>query len=125
MKKIVLFSLFVLVILLVACSKQNMPYKSLSDTKPSSPTGNVIGTQKTLKSSSPAATSTGPSCTDTDYGNFISAVGKVYGTADDGSEYEMIDTCFRNLLYEYDCNNTKPVVTQTKCKNGCQNGYCI
>ena len=99
-----------------------MPYKSLSDTKPTTPTGHVVGTQKMVQKE---IVQKGPACRNTDYGNFASAVGKVYGIDDTGAEYEMVDTCFGNMLYEYNCDGNKPVVEQAKCKNGCQNGYCI
>lgn len=110
-----------LVIFLAACGKEGMPYKSLADLKLTTPTGNVVGSEKAPE----PVSSEGPSCKDSDHGDFPTGAGKVRGLLEDGSEFEEADKCFGNILYEYNCDDNNVSVTQHKCRNGCQNGFCI
>ena len=128
--------LLVLVILL-GCSKQEMPYKSLADTRPTTPSGAAVVKTlaekipiETIKQTAPAEiiTTENPSgvhCKDSDYGKFANAVGIAKGIDADGSEYEIHDTCLGNILYEYFCVNDKVEFEQIKCSRGCKNGFCV
>jgi len=133
MRSILLATLLVIIVLLIGCSKQTMPYKSLSDATPSTPTSAVVGVQKEVvaveetseekpKTETPE---TGAYCKDSDYGNNPDAFGKVSGRLSDNSEFEISDTCFGNILFEYNCNNNDIAIAKTKCSRGCQNGFCI
>lgn len=141
MKNIGVFAvLLVCIFVVVGCSKDSLPYKSLSDTKLSSPTGKVIAVQTTPvpvveepKESSPATETvveTVPaasvaSCHDTDYGMTPSAAGKVKGLLDDGSEFEETDACIGDVLYEYYCDGSTALFAKEICDRGCKNGFCI
>ena len=129
-----LFIVLIGVIVLAGCSKTSLPYKSLSDAKLSSPTGQVVAVEKTVepvvKEAAPvqpedSAPTTGSSCHDTDYGKITTAAGKVKGVLDDGSEFEESDTCVGDVLYEYYCDGSNAEFAKEVCKRGCQNGFCI
>jgi len=139
MRKIIVIIAIFMIILVTACSK-DMPYKSLSDTKLSTPTGNVVGVQKVpvkkvveqkeiveevVKEETVVPESKGPSCKDSDYGKFTTGAGKVKGLLDDGSEYEESDKCVGDVLYEYYCDGDKAAVFTERCNRGCQNGFCV
>lgn len=116
-----------------------MPYKTLADTRPTTPTGAAVAKNtiakapvettntvtpvkvETVKSEIPA----GPSCKDSDYGKFSNAVGIVKGIDADGSEYEISDACLGNVLFEYFCVDNKAEFEQIKCARGCTNGFCV
>lgn len=122
----------IIALVLVGCSKTAMPYKSLSDTRPSTPTGNVVGVHKEVVNA-PAKTETAakteiasaPSCKDSDYGKNIDSAGVVSGISEDGSQYEMRDACLDDNIFEYYCDGVKAKVMQDKCPRGCKNGFCV
>jgi hypothetical protein len=127
-----------LALILVGCNRESMPYKSLADTRPSTPTGNVVGVQKdTAKMAETVAVDTetslkteevaptGPSCKDSDYGKRTDFAGTVRGIDEYGAEYENSDTCFNGNIYEYYCEGNMAKVVQDKCPRGCNNGFCI
>lgn len=129
---------------IVACSKQDMPYKSLSDTRPAKVTG-AVAIQKTAVKEQPKteaikeestkeesastnnneAEQKGPTCKDSDYGQFPTAAGTVRGLLPDGTEYEMSDACFGDVLYEYYCEENNALISKQKCNRGCKNGFCV
>ena len=126
----------VIAVVLVGCGKDSMPYKSLADTRPSTPTGNVVGVQKeVVKTSEFVETKTDVpvsneqsntfACKDSDYGKMVESQGVVSGIAEDGSSYEMRDACIGDNVYEYYCDGNNPKVMQDKCPRGCKNGFCI
>lgn len=143
MKNIWVFAVLLLCILVVAgCSKDSLPYKSLSDTRLSSPTGKVVAVQtapapvveekpeETITTTNEPVIETSPitgvaSCHDTDYGMTTSAAGKVKGMLDDGSEFEETDACVGDVLYEYYCDGSTALFAKEVCDRGCKNGFCV
>ncbi|MBI4141590.1 hypothetical protein HY484_01550 [Candidatus Woesearchaeota archaeon] len=128
--------IFVCMLVIAGCSKDSLPYKSLSDTKLSSPTGKVVAdvqkqsvsiVEETPAESSDAVKTASnlASCHDTDYGKMTTAAGKVKGTLNDGSDFEESDACVGDVLYEYYCEGSSAEFFKEVCNRGCKNGFCI
>lgn len=116
----------IIALVLASCTKESMPYKTVSDAKRQAPTGAVVGVQTdSSKEQVKEAQPQGPTCKNSDQGNYPQAFGKVSGKLDDGSDYEISDACLGNILYEYDCDGSNVIISKTKCSRGCKNGFCI
>lgn len=117
--------IIVFMFVLVACQKESLPYKFVSDTKPAGArTGQVAKTTDAVK---PVAQNAPVSwdCKDSDYGDNTEAKGIVTGRNADGTTFSYEDECFGGILLENNCIDGKPESNKVRCERGCQNGFCI
>ena len=135
-----IFITIILVIFLIACKGQDIPYKSALDTKPLGPTGAITKQVQSEKIQAPVQTQTSTvsesnqentqeplkqNCKDTDYGDNPDARGVVKGTYADGTSFSFEDACFGNFVVENNCEGDKPTNKKVRCARGCTNGFCI
>ncbi|MBI4016743.1 MAG: hypothetical protein HY363_03555 [Candidatus Aenigmarchaeota archaeon] len=123
--------LLCVLVLMVGCAKQELPYKFVSDTKPVG-AGSSASLQKTAgvsQPNSPVASKQQAiitwACKDSDYGDNTEAKGVVTGRNSDGTTFSYDDECFGNILVENNCANSTPESRKIRCERGCQNGFCI
>ncbi len=128
MKRTVLVIL-VLVVIFVACKKESLPYKFVSDTKPAGIKQVPRPVTSPAQTVSPTSAVSKPDiswdCKDSDYGDNLDAKGVVTGRRSDGTTFSFEDECFGGILLENNCVDGKPESTKVRCERGCQNGFCV
>ncbi|MEM3126682.1 MAG: hypothetical protein QW331_01275 [Candidatus Woesearchaeota archaeon] len=111
----IIFSLFILFILMVACKKEAAKFEpALVDKEKDEYAGPVV---------KKAPRQFTPGCQDSDNGIKAEEFGFVNGTYDDGVAFEQRDSCVGPFLVEYFCLENTPANKNIKCEN-CQEGVC-